>query len=112
MDFEKIFHNNVVVLNVNLSRATLKEAEEFKNALMGEISSGRKKLVVDLSQCEFIDSTFLGSLVVALKKVTISGGDLRLVGFQPAVSSMFELTRMYRVFESFKTQEEAVKSFV
>jgi len=36
---------------------------------------------------------------------------LRLVGFQPAVHSMFELTRMYRVFESFKSKEEAITSF-
>ena len=79
---------------------------------MEEIGNGNKKIVVNLSRCEFIDSTFLGSLVVTLKKVTSIGGDLRLVGFQPAVSSMFELTRMYRVFESFKTPEEAVKSFV
>lgn len=112
MDFEKTENNGVVVLNVNLVRATLKEAEEFKNILMNEISIGKKKIVVDLSICEFIDSTFLGSLVVALKKVTVSGGDMRLVGFQPAVSSMFELTRMYRVFESFKTREEAIKSFL
>ena len=111
MDFERTTNNKVVVLNVNLLRATLKEAEEFKNQLMEEISKGNKKIVVNLSRCEFIDSTFLGSLVVALKKVTGSGGDLRLVGFQPAVSSMFELTRMYRVFESFKSPEEAVKSF-
>ena len=111
MDFERTTSNKVVVLNVNLLRATLKEAEEFKNQLMEEINNGNKKIVVNLSRCEFIDSTFLGSLVVALKKVTASGGDLRLVGFQPAVSSMFELTRMYRVFESFKTAEEAVKSF-
>ena len=111
MDFDKTKNNNVVVLKVNLVRATLKEAEEFKNQLMQEIRTGNKKIVVDLSICEFIDSTFLGSLVVALKKVTSSDGDLRLVGFKPAVSSMFELTRMYRVFESFKTKEEAVKSF-
>jgi anti-anti-sigma factor len=112
MDFERTTDNKVVVLNVNLVRATLKEAEEFKSHLMEEIGNGNKKIVVNLSRCEFIDSTFLGSLVVTLKKVTGIGGDLRLVGFQPAVSSMFELTRMYRVFESFKTPEEAVKSFV
>ena len=67
--------------------------------------------MVDLSTCEFIDSTFLGSLVVSLKKLTGLGGDLRLVGFQPAVHSMFELTRMYRVFESFKSADDAVQSF-
>ena len=69
MDFDKTKNNNVVVLKVNLVRATLKEAEEFKNQLMEEIKLGNKKMVVDLSICEFIDSTFLGSLVGDLQTV-------------------------------------------
>lgn len=111
MDFNKEKYNDVIVEVVNLKRATLKEAEEFKLTLLHDIEEGAKKIVVDISECEFIDSTFLGALVVSLKKVTSLGGDLRLVGFQPSVHSMFELTRMYRVFESYKTKEEAVKSF-
>ncbi|OGU27843.1 MAG: hypothetical protein A2057_07420 [Ignavibacteria bacterium GWA2_35_9] len=102
---------DVVVEKVNLSRATLKEAEDFKRTLVRDIESGKKRIVVDLAHCEFIDSTFLGALVVSLKKITALGGDLKLVGFQPNVRSMFELTRMYRVFESFETKEEAVASF-
>ncbi len=101
----------VTYIQVNIIRATLSEAEEFKNLLIDSIEEGNRKIVVDLSACEFIDSTFLGTLVVSLKKLTTLGGDLRLIGFQPAVHSMFELTRMYRVFESFKSKEEAIKSF-
>ncbi len=111
MEFSKEVQGEVLIITVNLFRATLKEANNFKDVLVKEIEEGWKKIVVDLSYCEFIDSTFLGSLVLSLKKVTSAGGDLRLVGFQPSVHSMFELTRMYRVFESYKTQEEAVNSF-
>ncbi|MFZ2323524.1 MAG: STAS domain-containing protein [Ignavibacteriaceae bacterium] len=111
MDFFREQTEDVVVITVGLKRATLVDAEEFKEELVNEIQRGIKKIVVDLSSCEFIDSTFLGSLVVSLKKLTALNGDLRLVGFQPAVHSMFELTRMYRVFESFKSKEEAIKSF-
>jgi anti-anti-sigma factor len=111
MDFTKETYSDIVIENVNLTRATLKEAEEFKQTLAKDIADGWRKIIVDLSECEFIDSTFLGALVVSLKKVTTLGGDLRLIGFQPAVHSMFELTRMYRVFESYPNKEEAVKSF-
>jgi anti-anti-sigma factor len=111
MEFFREEQNDVVVISVSLKRATLVEAEEFKQVLVNDIQRGFKKIVVDLSSCEFIDSTFLGSLVVSLKKLTGLGGDLRLVGFQPAVHSMFELTRMYRVFESFNSAQEAVQSF-
>lgn len=111
MDFIKEKYSEVVVEIVNLTRATLKEAEEFKLTLSNDIDEGARKLVVDISECEFIDSTFLGALVVSLRKITSLSGDLRLVGFQPAVNSMFELTRMYRVFDSFPTKEEAIKSY-
>lgn len=111
MDFIKETHGEIIIEIVNLTRATLKEAEEFKQTLAQDIELGNKKIIVDLTECEFIDSTFLGALVVSLKKITALGGDLRLVGFQPAVHSMFELTRMYRVFEAFNTKEDAILSF-
>lgn len=111
MEFTRETQDDILIITVNLFRATMKEADNFKHTLVSEIDQGWKKIVVDLLYCEFIDSTFLGALVVSLKKVTGVGGDLRLVGFQPSVHSMFELTRMYRVFESFKSQEEALKSF-
>lgn len=112
MDFIREELGKVIVHHISISRATLREAEEFKTILAKDILAGQKNIVVDLSGCEFIDSTFLGALVISLKKVTAIGGDLRLVGFQDAVSSMFELTRMYRVFETYKTREEAINSYL
>ncbi|GBD88847.1 anti-sigma-B factor antagonist [bacterium BMS3Abin03] len=111
MFFTKEDSKDIVVEKVDLARASLNEAEEFKKILEEDIAKGYKKIIVDLSDCDFIDSTFLGTLVISLKKVTSVGGDLRLVGFKPAVHSMFELTRMYRVFETFSTKEDAIKSF-
>ena len=111
MDYLQETYEDVVVQFVDLTRATLKEADEFKYTLSKSIEQGYRKIVVDLSLCEFIDSTFLGALVVSLKKVTTMGGDLRLVGFHPAVHSMMELTRMHRVFESFSTKEDAINSY-
>lgn len=111
MDFKREYKNDVIIEIVNLSRATMKEADEFKSLLEDDINKGWKKVVVDLSQCEFIDSTFLGVLVISLKRITAKAGDMKLVGFQAGVKSMFELTRMYRVFESFPTKQDALSSF-
>lgn len=111
MDYLQEKQGDVLIEVVNMLRATIKEAEEFKQILLHEIEAGCKKIVVDLTECEFIDSTFLGVLVVSLKRITGLGGDLKLVGFQSKVSSMFQLTRLNRVFESFHSREEAIKSF-
>lgn len=111
MKFQVEHFEDVSVVTVNIKRATLIDAPEFKKVMNEEIDDGYKKLIVDLYACEFVDSTFLGSLVVFLKKLSPEGGDLKLIGFQPAVHSMFELTRMYRIFEAFSEKTEAIKSF-
>ena len=102
---------DVVILIINIDRATLREAEPLKNNITRNIEEGYKKFIIDISACEFIDSTFLGVIVNTLKKVAKLNGDLKLVGFKPAVRSMFELTRMFRVFETFTELKEAVKSY-
>lgn len=111
MDFIRSEKNGIIIFRVNLFRATLKEAEEFKSMLNKDIDFGKNKLVIDLSFCEFIDSTFLGTIVISLKKVTAIGGDIKLIGFQPAVRSMLELTRISKVFETFESTDEALNSF-
>ncbi len=106
---EKI--GEVLVEIVNMDRATLNEAHELKEKLNKRIEEGYRKIIVDLSSCDFVDSTFLGTLVGALKKVTKMKGDLKIVGFRPAVKSMFELTRLFRIFETFNDLQDAIKSF-
>ncbi|NWF89376.1 MAG: STAS domain-containing protein [Ignavibacteriaceae bacterium] len=111
MDYVYETYEDVLIQVVDLTRATLKEANEFKSTLSKKIEEGYRKIVIDLSHCEFIDSTFLGALVVSLKNVTALGGDLRLVGFHPAVYQMIQQTKMYRVFEIFSTKDAAIKSY-
>lgn len=102
---------DVVVEIINVERASVNEADQLKAKLVDAIDDGYKKIIIDLSECDFVDSSFLGVLVNSLKKVVKLNGDLKLVGFRPAVRSMFELTRLFRVFESFSNLQEAVKSY-
>lgn len=111
MNFVEQKYGNVLVIGINLARATLQEAKSFKQLLFNAIEKGERKIVVDFSQCDFVDSTFLGGLVVSLKRMTQAGGDIKLVGFRPAVRSMMELTRMHKVFDSYDNVNDAVKSF-
>ena len=106
---EKI--KDIIIEVVDYSNATRTQAQEFKNFLTRDIEMGWRKLIVDISNCTFIDSTFLGALVISLKRVTELGGNLKLVGMQPEVSPMFQLTKLDRLFETFETKEEAIKSF-
>ena len=67
--------------------------------------------MIDLQDVRFVDSSGLGSLVSGFKNASARNGNLKLSGLQPQVKSMFELTRLHRVFEIFPGAEEAVASF-
>lgn len=104
---------NIVVVRVQLERATLSNAGNFRDRVIELIQSGRREIIVDCRNIEYMDSTFLGSLVVSLKKMNSLNGDLRLVleGKDSPIWTMFEATRMLKVFQTFFTLDEAIESF-
>ena len=111
MDFTVERIKDIMIVKVNFSRATLKESKDLKNILFDGIDIGERKIIVDLSMCEFVDSTFMGTLVVSLRKVSALNGDLKLVELHPSARSLFELARLFRIFETFNSREEAIESF-
>ncbi len=111
MNIVQEIEGDVVIQRVNLKRATFNEADDLKNNLEQDFSDGMKKIVVDLSKCTYMDSTFLGALIQSLKTFAKSGGKIRLAGVQSEVEVLLNITGMHRVFSMFKTKEEAVASF-
>ena len=110
MKFIQEKYSDILIEVVNVSSATNLYAAEFKEILFKDIELGCRKIIVDLSNCDFIDSTFLGALVVSLKKITVCKGHLVLVGLHADVNSMFKMTNLFQIFGSFRTKEDAVKS--
>lgn len=111
MDFKAEKFGQVTVIHVYLTRATLIKAVNFKDFVGELITEGATKFVVDLSICEYIDSTFLGAMVALLKKVNSLNGDLKLVYNKETPSLVFVLTRMDKVFKIFPMLQEAIESF-
>jgi anti-sigma B factor antagonist len=72
---------------------------------------GKNNLVVDLQGVRFVDSSGLGALVSGFKNASSRNGNLKLAGLQLQVKSMFELTRLHRVFEIYTDSTEALASF-
>lgn len=100
----------VKAYQLDLQRATMHSVDEFKEEMEAQIAIN-KKIVLDISKCSFVDSVFLGALVIFLKKLLSQGGELKLVGLQRIVRDMFELTRMSKIFGLYDSVEEAVSSF-
>ena len=110
-NFNKNVIADVTVETVNLTRATIENAGTFKNIINGDISNGVRKMVIDLSYCEFMDSTFIGVLVIALKEIRKLNGELRIVRPYSIAHSILETTNTLRIFDLYDTLEEATKSF-
>lgn len=111
MSFIKDIKGEVLVEIVHLKRATVMESDDFREILMTDVKNGWKKIVVDLSKCSFMDSTFLGSLVIAQKALAKIGGDLRISGAKGDSQAILELTGTSRIFQYYETVDDAVASF-
>lgn len=73
------------------------------------LADGHKKLVVDLQNVKFIDSSGLGTLVRVYKHARAESGDVCLASLQPPVKRVFELTRLDRVFDIHPHLDAAVQ---
>lgn len=111
MSFLRVKIKDIVVEIVDINRATFKEAEQFKKLLDKDIEKGNLKIIVDLTKCKFIDSTFLSTIVTALKKVSKVSGNLKLIGVHSETQALLELTGTVKVFEVYASREEAITSF-
>lgn len=111
MDYKSEPYGETIIVSVYLQRATLKDAMEFRDYIGEHIQNYYRKIIVDLSYCDYIDSTFLGALVASLKKISRMNGDLQLVYNNKASSMIFEMTNMNRVFKIHATINEALISF-
>jgi len=80
---------------------------EFKEQMVGLIEAGHRRLILDLSAVEFVDSSGLGAIVAVLKSLG-QEGELAVSGVRATVASMFRLTRMDKVFEIHSTLEDAL----
>ncbi len=75
---------------------------------LDDCRAGQPLLVVDLLNVRFIDSSGLGALLSAQRQLAARGGDLRLCTLTPQVRTLFELVRLYRVFDITNTRVEAM----
>ncbi len=93
-------------------RVTLGEgASAFRDAIRSFAAKGDKKLLLNLADVSYIDSSGIGEMVSGFTTVTNGGGQLKLVGLSKRVKDLLQITKLYTVFEAFDDEAEAVRSF-
>jgi anti-sigma B factor antagonist len=97
LNLEKI--NSFSVLTIHDERIDAHNSGELKAYLLQMIERGENHIIVQLEHVRFIDSSGLGALLSGNKHIIAKSGRLALTNIQQQVLSMFELTRLNRVFE-------------
>ena len=75
------------------------------------LAKGRKKILLNLADVDYIDSAGLGSLVSAFTSAQKDGGVLKLVYLTKKVHDLLQMTKLYTVFEIVEDEDAGIKSF-
>jgi anti-anti-sigma factor len=103
----RILRNGVPIERVDIVRATLNEAQEINHNLLDDIAY--KNIIVDLSSCDYIDSTFFGAIVNAYRKIKSKGGSIVLVIGDTFLSKSFIYKDIASVFKVYRSIKEAMQ---
>jgi len=97
------------IVKVEESRIDAAIAIQFKDSMRAEMSEDVKRVVLDLRDVAFIDSSGLGAIVATMKHLS-QGQKLDLAGLSPAVDKVFRLTRMDSIFAIYPSVDAALLS--
>ncbi len=86
-------------------------APKLKDRVKACAGNGLIRLVIDMADIDFVDSSGLGSLVACLRSLNKLAGDMRIAALQDRVRAVFELIRLHHIFEIFDSAGAAVNSF-
>jgi len=102
---------DVTVIDAN-GRITLGEGSStFRDSIKDLTAKGNRKLLLNLGDVSYIDSSGIGEMVSGFTSVTNQGGQLKLLNLTKRVKDLLQITKLYTVFEVFDDEAAAVRSF-
>jgi anti-sigma B factor antagonist len=102
---------DVTAIDVS-GRITLGEGSAaLREALRDLVGKGQKKILLNLGDVSYIDSSGIGELVSGFTTVTNSGGNLKLLNLNKRVKDLLQITKLYTVFEVHEDEAAAIRSF-
>jgi len=94
-------------------RITLGEGSSaLRDSVREMVGKGQKKILLNLGEVSYIDSSGIGELVSAFTTVTNGGGQLKLLNLTKRVKDLLQITKLYTVFDVHESEVSAIRSFV
>lgn len=102
---------DIIVVDVS-GRITLGEgSSNLREGIRGLVTQGNKKILLNLGDVSYIDSSGIGELVSGFTSVTNQGGQLKLLNLTKRVRDLLQITKLYTVFDVHDDEAAAVRSF-
>lgn len=103
--------DSVTVVDLS-GRITLGEGcAQLRELIRGEVGKGNKKVLLNLADVTYIDSSGIGELVSAFTAVSNQGGQLKLLNLTKKVHDLLQITKLYTVFDVHDDEVKAITSF-
>jgi anti-sigma B factor antagonist len=112
MKLESVEHGDAIVVSIHSETLDITNRHEFSEGIV-QLVEDYSKVVLDLGELRFLDSSGLGALLILRRKRHESGrrGEIKLCGMHSAVRTLFGIVKMDKVFEIVDTPEDALSSF-
>ena len=95
-----------------VGRITLGDgASTFRDTIRDLAGKGQKKLLLNLAEVSYIDSSGIGEMVSGFTTVNNQGGQMKLLNLTKRVKDLLQITKLYTVFEVFEDEAAAVRSY-
>jgi anti-anti-sigma factor len=104
-------NQDVSIVRVNETRLMYPILGEFASTITSLISSGERKVLLDLSSVTYVDSATIGCLMDLYRQASAAGGSLKLAGVQKRVETMLTMTGAQNFLEIHADEASAVRSF-
>ena len=87
------------------------ETDELQKAIMDEAAGGNTRLVLNLAECQALNSTAIGVLMRGYANYKGRSGEIKLCGLGKRIKDLFTMTKLIMVFDHHETEDEAIAAF-
>ena len=88
-----------------------RETDELQKAILDEAAAGNRHLVLDMKECQSLNSIAIGVLMRGYSNYRGRGGEIKLCGLGKRLKDLFTMTKLIMVFDHHETEEQALAAF-
>jgi len=108
---ERMNYGGTIFLIRPQSKLNVEYSRDLWTCIKTMIDGGTVKLVVDMGDISFIDSSGIGTLIVTAKKVRQKSGDIAVIGVSQDILSILDMVSFRKFISIFESEEEAIQFF-